>query len=219
MSRSIATKTQPAVISDEACDAALAALDGLLDLEKPTRRLAAFRLPAEADPRLCEETTVSIGAEENKALLARVFGDEPTIAAPNGHAPALRLVASNPAPDPPKRAPVPARVAAPRVASMRPVAPAMSGAVELDVLTPAPTRSGVSSIAPFATLHPSSLPPDPASGTRPRVTAEMARAARQARAAEAAKGSAYDARTKLVVAALWLVALTMALSLAYVAMP
>jgi hypothetical protein len=118
MSRKLARTPDPVTADD--CDAALAALDGLLDLE---------RAPV-------SEVTLALGPEENRRLLAAAFArdesaprntdDEPTLDARSPVAPFVARITTRPpplkalvltSPHPPRRPePIPAVAAqAPRI--------------------------------------------------------------------------------------------------------
>jgi hypothetical protein len=195
-------------------DEAIRGLDDLLDLEPPTRRLGAFHLPAaafppppgssedESDvadesapaPQFDPEATMSVSADENEALLARVFGDEPTVAAPSPICP---------------NAAITKRSACVKVEDLPPCPKEALEVDDLDLdLPPRPP-----SIEPFAILAPTSLTPE--SGTRTRVTPDMVRAAREARLAQAERLS--DDRTGWIVAGIWAVAVSLAGLLAFAA--
>lgn len=158
---------------------------------RPLPRLTPFDLEAEArrlDALACalddSDSTLMIGADENKRLLASAFAleargsrpahdDEPTVAA---RAPHLFLVPS----------------------------------VEVEV-EPAPAT-----LRMLVAIPPAAVPPPP-SGMRPRITSEVARAARDVHASAAPRAAAATASTWLprttsetwVVVAIWSMALSL----------
>lgn len=241
MSRSTATAPDHAPMSALSTSDCNAVLESPPSSEPATRRMPAFSLAEEArrvdearrleeerrvsEPRLDidEDATVTVGAEEHRKLMESAFAvfgserapgrpntdDEPTLDAPSPGVSAQLIASLGMSPAAP-----PARVTA------RP--PALRALV----LTPPPApKAGVHpGVSPAArpTLVPRTTPQPafvvaPVSGYRPKVTAEMARAARQARideehrlheAAFTVRMPTRNAET-LVVAGIWAVAFSL----------
>lgn len=219
MARSIALPLEQASASNARFD----------DVEPPTtRRVHAFHLPDEArrvEEHLAsqrqrdEDATVTIGAEENRKLLASVFSygadrepgpntdDEPTLDAP---VPAVALEAMRqltPVPAEPKR-------------MTRP--PPLRGLI---LTSPPPRSTPRREVAPEAVIALADLPrpakplviEPPASGWRKKLDPDVAQAGREERDAEARRRTTAtfaihlpkrDTET-LVVAGIWATALSL----------
>ena len=204
MSRSNTARSESSVSQSQD---AFAVIDELLDLEAPTRRLAALTLADVAAGRAAddEDRTVQIGAAQNKALLERVFGDveadESTVIAPAGSH--LRLVANTN-----DASPVTAR--SPELPKLP--EPVLDPVIETAVAKPV---SKPPSIPPYATVTPSTV--FPASGFRARMTPEVARGAREVR--NRRREMRARRQTQLLVAGIWLTAIALVGALAFIAMP
>jgi hypothetical protein len=209
MSRSNSALATPALDAAPHADAGSDAPADFVYTEQPTRPLPKFVLAEEArrldaaNARDDEDRTVTVSADENKKLLESVFAaapdgtmptdrantdDEPTLDAPSPVAdpafdaapprpvrvtarpPALRtLVITKPAPS---RMPAPAAILSPQ--AVPPAPPPFPRAAPALVMTPA-------LIAPPAAP---AVVAAPVSGFRPKITPELANAARVVRDAE-----------------------------------
>lgn len=209
------------------------------------RRLEEERRVSEPSLDTDEDATVTVGAEEHRKLLASAFAafgaepapgrpntdDEATLDAPSPGVSAQMIASLGMARAAPAR--VTARPPALRALVLTPppapkagVHPGVSPAAVLTLLprtTPVRMAAPLAHAAPVSASASASVAPQPAvvvapvSGYRPKVTAEMARAARQARLDEERRlhGLAFAPRTPernaetLVVAGIWAMALSL----------